>query len=320
MSTYSVRYLITPELSENQWNSYHNSFRKVFDKEYSIEYLKRKYIGSCLGYSFHGALFCDEEIVGMYTEIPRRYHYFDREIIVGQGCDAFILPEHRKDESYLKQIFDVVVAGTRDLEIVYHISIPNRKAYPYWKYYVGCRDIGKLRYYILPVRVGNVLGKWRFLNIISIPVVRLMALIGSKIYRKQKVNSKPISVKRTKEFFSERFGNEYHVRIKSDQSGFVYLIYNEGNICTAYLMDCFPLTQKNISDALKQIIYENGRKIDVIIFVGLIEKMPFYFIKVPRSKEPRQQPFIAFCSDSNPDDLFFDISNWEISLTNFDNR
>ncbi len=320
MPFYSVRYLITSEFTDDQWDNYIRSFNKVFDKEYSIEYLKRKYTGSCLGYSFHGVLFCDENIVGMYTEIPRAYYFFDHEIIIGQGCDAFILPEHRKDESFLKQIFDIVVANTKELKITYHISIPNKTAYPYWKYYVGCRDISDLNYYVLPLRIGNVLGKWNFLNPLSLLFFKFIALTGANIYRNHKVQRKNIVLKRNREYFTERFGSEYQVLINNDQTGFVYLIYNEQGIRTAYLIDCFPLNKRNISGALRQIIKESGRIIDIIMFVGLIDKLPFYFIKVPKSREPRQQPFIGYCSESKPDDPFFDISNWEISLANFDNR
>jgi hypothetical protein len=256
----------------------------------------------------------------MYTAIPRIYSFFGNETVIAQGCDAFILPGHRKDETFLKQIFEIVVSKLRDLNILYHISIPNKTAYPYWKYYVGCMDIASLNYYILPLRAGNVIGKWRFLNVLSLPLFNLLAFIGPFLYPNRAYKEKNIALKRNAAYFSERFGNEYEIRINSDQSGFVYINFNEDGIRTAYLIDCFPLNRRNISRSLRQIIRETGKQSDIIMFVGRIEMLPFYFIKVPRSKEPRLQPFIGFFLSDEYEKHFFDISNWEVSLANFDNR
>jgi len=320
MSSYDVRFLLSTDFTEDQWGDYQQKFDSVFKKGYSVEYLKRKYTGTCMGYSFHGVLFCNESIVGMYTAIPRIYSFFGQKTIVAQGCDAFILPEHRKDETFLKQIFEIVVIRIKELNVLYHISIPNNTAYPYWKNYVGCKDIANLNYYIIPLRVGNVIGKWRFLNVLSFSFFKILAYIGPYIYHRGHDKEKLIALRRNSAYFSERFGSEYKIRINPDQSGFVYLNYNEDGVRTAYLIDCFPLNKRNISRALRQIIIESGKQTDVIMFVGEIDACPLYFIKVPKSREPRLQPFIGYCLNDEYKDRFFDIKNWEVSLANFDNR
>jgi hypothetical protein len=320
MSSYNIRFLLSTDFTEDQWRDYQQKFDSVFKKGYSIEYFKRKYSGACKGYSFHGVLFCNEEIVGMYTAIPRIYFFLGQETIIAQGCDAFILPEHRKDETFLMQIFEIVAIRIKELNILYHISIPNQTAYPYWKNYVGCKDIANLNYFILPLRAGNVIGKWRFLNVLSVSLFKMLAFLGPSVYHSRHYNEKEIKLKRNAAYFSERFDSEYEIRINSDQSGFVYLNYKEDGVRTAYLIDCFPLSKRNISRALRQIIIETDKQTDVIIFIGKIETYPFYFIKVPKSKEPRLQPFIGYCLNDEYKDLFFDIKNWEISLANFDNR
>ena len=320
MSSYEVRFLLSTDFTEDQWRDYQQKFDTVFKKGYSIDYLKRKYTGSCKGYSFHGVLFCNNEIVGMYTAIPRIYYFFGHETIIAQGCDTFIMPEHRKDETFLMQIFEIVTIRIKELNIFYHISIPNKTAYPYWKNYVGCKDIAYLNYFVLPLRAGNVIGKWRFLNVLSFSLFKILAFIGAYVYHSNRYREREIMLKRNEAYFSERFGSEYKIRINPDQSGFIYLNYNEDGVRAAYLIDCFPLNKRNISRALNQIIVECGKQTDIIMFVGNIEKHPFYFIKVPKSMEPRLQPFIGYCLNDEYKDRFFDIKNWEISLANFDNR
>lgn len=320
MSSYIVRFLRSYEFTEDQWKDYQCKFNSVFKKAVSVEYLKKKYAGSCMGYSFHGVLFCYEQIAGMYTAIPRIYNFFGKETIISQGSDAFILPEHRKDETFLKQIFEIVVLNIKKYNILYHISIPNKIAYPYWINFAGWRDISSLNYFVLPLKVGNLIGRWRFLNYLSFPLFSVLSFIGCFIYRKRSYKKKAIFLKRDPAFFAERFNNEYNIRINSDNSGFVYLNYIENGIKTAYLIDCFPLNRRNIARALFQIITESGKQNDVIIFVGKIETYPFYFIKIPKKKEPRFQPFIGYCLQNEYIDQFLNINNWEISLANFDNR
>ena len=66
-------------------------FNVVFKKQFSVQHFKTKYFGSSLGYSVHGILFYNTQIVGMFTAIPRQYIYKEEEITIALGCDAFHL-------------------------------------------------------------------------------------------------------------------------------------------------------------------------------------------------------------------------------------
>ncbi len=57
----------------------------------------------------------------------------------------------------------------------------------------------------------------------------------------------------------------------------------------------------------------------MILYIGNNIRHPYYFLKVPKIKEPRSQNFIGLSFIENDFD-FFDINNWEVSLANFDNR
>ncbi|GHV47970.1 hypothetical protein FACS1894181_02560 [Bacteroidia bacterium] len=94
------------ELTEKEWQELSCSFNSIFDKEFSVEYFKDKYLHSYLNFSIHGFLLYQEQIVGMFSIIPRLYNFSGEHKIIGLGCDAFILPNHRKDEFFLKEMAD----------------------------------------------------------------------------------------------------------------------------------------------------------------------------------------------------------------------
>ena len=72
--------------------------------------------------------------------------------------------------------------------------------------------------------------------------------------------------------------------------------------------------------ALHRIIKDFKDQFDTVLFVGKIDNVPFPFIKVPKSKEPRIQPFTGYLLTNVQKDDFLSISSWNVSLANFDNR
>ena len=203
----------------------------------------------------------------------------------------------------------------------HYISIPNQTAYPYWKYFGGWKDIGQLSYYIVPLRVSGLLGKYKFLDALSFIALKTVVTLSAVIFPFSKKNiEKAIHLKRDQNYLEQRYPSDYSIRELSDKSFFVYRVYNEDNIRTAYLFECFRLSQVNIANAIKQIIKERGKEIDIIMFVGKIDNPPFFFFKVPVKMEPRVQPFIGLSINSTLDDDFFSIASWDVGLSNFDNR
>lgn len=321
MKQYQITAKKTYELSEKEWVEFTAAFNFIFKKHFTSDHFKTKYFGSSLGYSVHGILFHNNKIVGMFTAIPRQYIFKEQEVTIALGCDAFILKEHRKDEYFLKQMADVVTSSLKNEGASHFISIPNKTAYPYWKYYGEWKDIGKLDYYVIPLRVSKLLGKYKFADFFSFPFYQsIIACAASCSILSNKYVDKTIRLKRDPKYFAQRYNSEYKIMNIPDQASFVYRIYNEDGIRTAYLIDCYPLSRTNIAIALKQIIKETKGNIDVILFVGKIDNPPFFFIKVPEKREPRIQPFIGLSLNHSFDNDFFSIDSWEVSLANFDNR
>ena len=63
-------------------------------------------------------------------------------------------------------------------------------------------------------------------------------------------------------------------------------------------------------------------KFDLILFVGKIKHLQFYFFKVPAKKHPQQLP-MTYDILGNPDipmEIIQQKTNWDFSLVNFDVR
>lgn len=321
MSQYQIILKRTDELSDTDWTQYTAAFNKVFDKQFTEVHFKNKYLGTSLDYSYHGVLMHMSQIVGMFTAMPRKYMYGEKEITIGLGCDAFILKEHRRDEFFLKDMAAIVTTAFENEGVIFFISIPNKAAYPYWKYYGGWKDIGKLDYYIVPLRVSKLLKKYRFLDVFSFSFFKTIISFFTFINFFSNISvKKKIHLKHDEEYFPQRYSSEYIIGKNNNDTSFVYRIYNEDNIRTAYLIDCFPLSPRNIAQSINKIIKESKDEIDVVIFIGKIDNPPFFFIKVPEKKEPRVQPFIGLSINDSVQEDFFLIESWEVSLANFDNR
>jgi len=321
MGKYKITLKRTDEFVETEWLEYIHSFNLVFKKTYSYDYFKHKYLGTSLGYSYHGILTCEDVIVGMFTIIPRKYNYVGKEITIGLGCDAFILKEHRKDEFFLKDMADIVIAKFNEFGITKFISIPNKSAYNYWLYYGGWKDIGELDYYIIPLNISKFIGKLSFLDCASNYTFKLTTLLSSlNPFISTENESKLFSLVRDEKYYQDRYNSDYTIIQIGELGRFVYRVSMEDNIRTAYIIDCYPKSTSTISFAIKEILGAENHKIDAIMFVGKIDKPPIYFLKVPNSKVPRIQHFIGLSVSNEFESDFFKLDSWDVSLSNFDNR
>lgn len=321
MLDYSIIAKTSVELTETDWNELTNSFNTVFDKQLNVEYFKNKYLQTVFKFSVHGFLLCKNHIVGMFTIIPRKYNFNGTEKIIGLGCDAFILHNHRKDDFFLQEMSDAAYEICSKNNINYLISIPNRNAYSYWKMYGNWQDIAQLDYYILPYKISKILktGGKLFDCFSSFFLKTLIYFSQFLLSKHQRYQDKKISLRRDTEFINQRYNDEYKVYKTDGDSYFVVREYEEQKIKTVYIIDCYPLSKFMLTKALNQIIKEFN--FDIILFVGKINNSaPFYFVRVPKSKEPRVQPFIGYLLTDELKNDFLSISSWDISLANFDNR
>ena len=323
MNNYKIISKTSDELTENEWSDLTNAFNEVFKKKFRVSYFKEKYFKTCLHFSIHGFLLFDNQIVGMFSVIPRLYDFDGNEKLIGIGCDAFILSNHRKDDFFLQEIASAAYEICKKNNLYYLISIPNPTAYPYWKYYGNWIDIATLDYYILPYNISKLLKISKLFDLISSLFFKTTLFLFNLIsFEKQCFPKKKISLVRNDTFISQRFNKEdnYKIYELDEKKYFVVREYDEDGVKTIYLVDCYPLSKHMLLKALRQIVKDFRGRFDILLFVGKIDKTPFPLIKVPKSKEPRIQPFTGLLLSDEKKECFGSIASWSIGLVDFDNR
>lgn len=310
----------TSDLSENEKEQIRSLFHQVFKKEMKAEEFEKRFLCSCKGYSYHGLMLHERVIVGSFSAIPYRYNYFGKEVIFGLSVDTMITKEHRGGANNLrvmaKLVYDAMVED--GIPVIY--GFPNELYYGYEKKIHNTRDIGKLSYYILPVNVGNVLNKMKFLN----PLSRLFAKtwISLPSYSKKQTYQYNIEKIADDLFETHRYDDTYKTIQLSDGAKGIFKVYEEeGGVRALHIIDVLPLAPKPFAEAVKKVYELSAKDIDIIIYVGNLSFNPLKLFKVPDSKEPQKIRLTGkILMPEIVEDSIFTIENWNVNVSNFDVR
>jgi hypothetical protein len=320
--SYKIVAKYSNELTHSEWLEITNSFNLIFEKDFDIEYFKSKYSFNPLGFSCHGILYCNNKIVGCFTIIPRNYFVHGKEKLIGIGCDAFILEQHRSDAHFLKKMSESVFSKISEFNIYNFISLPTLSTpYKYWKILGKWKDIGVLDYYVFPVNIGKLIFKKSVFKYFSFITVYIISFLFKLFYLKSnKISSRKIHIDINEITKKERFFlDSYKYITLSNNDWACYRIVEEDGLKVAYIIYVNKKSKKNISSIIFKIISNFGLKIDMILYIGNLKKYPINFIKVPEKLHPRKANFIGLCKNKNTQEIF-DLNNWDVSLVDFDIR
>ena len=92
--------------------------------------------------------------------------------------------------------------------------------------------------------------------------------------------------------------------------------YNDAKII--YIIDVFPLTKGNLEKSVKEL-KKITSGIDLIIYIGKLKATPNNLLKIPDFFFKKQTYVSGAVLDSSQiNESVFDISKWNINLSNFD--
>ena len=321
-----IRICTTDQWSDKDWTTYLQSFNLVFQKDFDIPYFKHKYLTSIDGYAYHSLLInYEQEIVGGCTIIPVNYKKNTEIVKIGQAVDVFIIEEYRTDPLMLRRMYlqlkkQLIVKGFKAV-----LAVPNNIAYPFWKNIVKWKDVGNLTYWALPVKFGNVIGKWRLLNILSAGFCYFWLSINEfMIFFFNNTEKKSIyELNVNDEYRQSRFSLEYTKVIHRDII-FYYRIYDEEGVKTAYLIDVRQNGSFTFKALFKGVSYLiNKTNSDIILYIGLMKIFQTLLLKVPIKFEPKRLPLTCDILNNEDTEIFADmleIKNWNFGLLNYDVR
>jgi len=321
-----IKVCTTNEWSQKEWSTYKESFNAVFKKDYDLSYFKHKYTTALDGHAYHALLLNNEQyVVGGCSVVPFKYKKGDDVIKVGQAVDVFIHEEYRTDLLMLRKMYiqlkKILIAN--GIGVV--IAVPNATTYPYWKNIVKWKDVGDLTYWMLPVRVGNVIKKWSFLNVFSLAFTYLWLGFNAVMMfiANNKEKESLYELVTDDAFCKNRYSYE-HEKIVNGNVTFYYRICNEKGVQTVYLLDAKQndrFSFKALFNGVRNIVRDTNA--DLILYVGPMKLFQTLLIKVPKKFEPKRLPLT--CDILNKEDIntyadMLEYNNWNFGLLNYDVR
>jgi len=309
----------TEELSSLEVKTLCGLFESVFDKVISYSQFNQKFIQTVLGYSFHCLMIKGEKIVGCYSVIPFEYNYFGKKVVFGLSVDTMIDEAYRGNPFNLKKMANLVYDRLKEDGIPFVFGFPNDNVYLVRKKILKWQDVGLLDFYILPVNIGAIKSKLSFLNIFSkmfsgmINMSVTSRMNDTSHYNIEKINNNA--------FRDGRYDDSYSVNMFDKNSYFVYKIYDENSVKTAYIIDVYTLCKSNLENAVKELYKQEKNNIDMIIYVGNLDFGVKNLFRVPEKYRPKNVYMSGkILDDTMIDERVFDLANWNVNLSNYDVR
>ncbi len=310
----------TTELTEIEKNQICQLFFRVFSKEMSIQHFINKFQNTLSGFSYHGLMINDNSIVGCYSVIPYRYMICGESHILGLSVDTMIDQDFRGSPFNLKKMAQLVYSKLELDNIPFVFGFPNENVYLVRKKILKWKDIGELDFFILPLKVGALWNRLKFLNPIGYMACQLLNLFSNFTSNAQ--TKFPIEKIIDDQFNSHRYDLGYD-KVELSGGGYcLYKRYEEDGIDVSYIIDVVPLTKNMISLAVKAVSGHEAGKSDVIIYIGKLPFTPVNLIKVPKRFHPKPVRLSGKMIIPNiiDDKIIFDINNWNVNLSNYDVR
>lgn len=309
----------TNELTQIEKQQICDLFLEVFKKEKSLENFEKQFLNTSKGYSYHCLMVVDNLIVGCYSCIPMEYQYFFNNYTFGLSVDTMISEEYRGNPFNLKKIANLVYESMLRDNIPFVFGFPNDNVYLVRKKILKWKDIACLDYYILPIKIGSIKPNFKIFNFLTILLSKFIQLNTRKYFINEdsKKNIEKINDNKFINYRYSLFDGAYKI-IKKDGLYFSYKLDVYDNINTAYLLDVSVMNKINFDSAVNYIL-EMEKCIDVILFVGKLDFKPFTLFRVPKKFIPKTVYMSGKILDNEKikEDIF-NISNWNVNLSNFD--
>jgi hypothetical protein len=309
----------TVQLTKSEQQQMRDLFEAVFNKKMTKDSFERKFFYTPKGYSYHGLMLHEKNIVGASSAVPGRYKFFGEKHIFALSVDTMIDPKYRGG-GHLIKIIKLVHQGLIDDGVPFIFGFPNERFYAVQKRLLKYEDIGELDYYVLPLNIGSVVRKLKSLNFMSRSFCKLTARF-CRIPKNSEAGH-GIAKVMDKQFKRHRYDAGYSRIALADSAECIYKIYEEeGGVRTLYIIDVVPLTAASLARAVKQICRTSVKAVDIIIYVGKLPSRPAGLWKTPDSKKPQRigmtgKILIPDVIDSS----VFKINNWRVNISDFDVR
>lgn len=322
---YKIVILKTDELTDEMWLQFTNGFNTVFEKNRTIEEMKAIDRRNALGYAYHSfAIAEDGTIMGHQGKVPTLY---EGNLIFLLGVDTYVLKEYRYIETLFMEMYMPFKKYLMKEGVTGSIGVPNDNSRPFAIKLFKEKYIADLDYYLLPLRISNIIGKswlkpidWLWMACVCIWLCIYSLLVYIVNPKEKKVKYR---MNIDKEFYAFRFAENKYVKHADNQYMYCYTKYEEeGGYTVAYLMDFRENGKRSAKSMLKAIknILKN-KDVDAIAFIGFLHLRQGILIKLPSKFVPKRFTLYYSIYDKKMEYEGIDYKkNWDFSLLNYDVR
>jgi hypothetical protein len=298
-------------------------FEVVFDKPCPEDLFERKFGRSCLGWSLHSLMFLDGELIGAYSAIPVRYRFCGRTQVFAIGLDLMIDPGHRGRAYQVKRLAEELYEALALEGAAFVFGCVRDEIFQFHKAISRWRAVGSVHYYAAPFRLpylGPASGLARAGVRIWNRLSRQPSEVGDAEFEIEKLNDAG--------FVAWRYGIFPSNYITVALPGGGTAIYATDlyypiaglppNVRAGVLIDVFPLTKAHF-DAAVLAVHRREPELNVLAYQGVLPFRARDMLRIP-AKYERQAWTLAgrILDPTQIDDRVFDMSRWNINLSNGD--
>ncbi|MDL2224157.1 GNAT family N-acetyltransferase [Bacteroidales bacterium OttesenSCG-928-M06] len=324
-----IRIYKTNEITDKLWIEVVTGFNLSFASNgTNKENLIRNYCSNHFEFSYHAVCFDNDKVIGFNSILPSYYTHGDKKIKVGLSGSTFVLKEYRKDIFILERMFKALEEYCKKEGIVFFIGVPNANSYAYTVKLMKWKNILDLSYYVLPIKISNILNKqsisiFNFISYFCARIWLFFNIVFSYVFNTTE-NVKKYRMAIDEDYYNKRFLDEKYKVINEKNNKYSYVIVNEDGIKAAYIMDFRSNSDKSYKSLVNSVRHiMKHENIDIIMYVGTMNLKQALFFKIPKKLEPKKLPLVCKIIDDNFEEDYLSVSNpdnWDFSLMNLDVR
>ena len=309
----------TTELTDVEFAQIVSLFETVFERPTSVVALRRAYLSTPLGYSYHSIMKDDDVVCGLNSFVPSYFKYHGEKYLFASSVTTMVDKKHRGVTNFYK-IVSKAYPYLKDNGVQLVYAYPNDNSYFVFTKMKLTRDVGEMNTYCLPLRVGRIKSKFKVLTPFSLIACRCWVFMMG-LFASTKQFSFPIE-KDIETYDPPRYSkniNDVYQSVWINDAVMHYRIKEHEGVRTAFIIDVSKKTSKNYVDSVKYLIKNEGKNIDLILYPGLLPFKVTGMIRIPKKFAPKRLSLTVMALEENlfGDDIW-KINNWDTNLSNYD--
>lgn len=309
----------TTELSQEEFEQIVTLFKDVFKRDISVEALRHSYMSTPLGFSFHSIMKDNGVICGFNSFEPSYFLYHGNKVLVASSVTTMVDVKYRGASNFY-HIISKAYPYLKSAGVTLVYAYPNDNSYPVFTKMKLTKDVGEMYTYCLPLRIGGIKSRLKFMNFVSLLFCKCWADISWLVASKKTASF--IMEKEIETYDGPRYGRSLQNVYKTvmiDGSIVHYRVKEHEGVRTAFLIDVSPKSSKTFASAVRYLVREERKSIDLILYPGFLPFKVTGMIKLPMRFAPKRLSLTAKVLDESlyKDDVWI-IQNWDTNLSNYD--